>query len=148
MVRTLVFNTFILPSTRTFNKTNCVKNVFSGCNMPLYSREQNWKWPCCSRKGVSIAISGKSTCIWKFAHRQSPHLWFRWRYRRILLGYQARIFHFSFFNVLHKSLSFITWNLIEYLHTQDLHRATAHLNVWTNILFCFVYGCKQHTKIS
>ena len=79
----------------------------------------------------------KATCIWKFVQRQLPHLGFRWRYRRILFGYQARIFHFSFFNVSHKSLSFITWNLIEYLHTQDFQRATAHLNVWTNILFCF-----------
>ena len=56
----------------------------------------------------------------------------------------ARIFHFS---VSHKSLSFITWNLIEYLHTQDFQRATVHLNVWTNILFCFVYGCKQNKNI-
>ena len=57
--------------------------------------------------------------------------------------------NFSFCNVSHKSLSFVTWNLIEYLHTQDFQRATAHLNVWTNIsFFCFVYGCKQHTKIS
>ena len=65
------------------------------------------------------------------------------------VGYQARIFHFTFFNVLHKSLSFIIWNLIEYLHTQDFQRATAHLNAWINILlFCFVYGCKQHTKKS
>ena len=90
-----------------------------------------------------------ASCIWKFVRRQSSHLGFRWRYRRILFGYQAIIFHFSFFNVSHKSLSFITWNIIEYLHTQDLQRATAHLNVWTNILlFCFVYGCKQHAKIS
>ena len=88
----------------------------------------------------------KATCIWKFAQRQSPYLGFCWRYRRILFGYQARIFYFSFFNVWHKSLSFITWNLIEYLHTQDFQRATSHLNVWTNILFCFVYGCKQHKK--
>ena len=90
-----------------------------------------------------------ASCIWKFVRRQSSHLGFRWRYRRILFGYQAIIFHFSFFNVSHKSLSFITWNIIEYLHTQDFQRATAHLNVWTNILlFCFVYGCKQHAKIS
>ena len=89
-----------------------------------------------------------ASCIWKFVRRQSSHLGFRWRYRRILFGYQAIIFHFSFFNVSHKSLSFITWNIIEYLHTQDFQRATAHQNVWTNILFCFVYGCKQHAKIS
>ena len=56
--------------------------------------------------------------------------------------YEARIFHFSIFNVSHKSLSFITWNLIEYLYTQDFQRATPHLNFWTNILlFCFVYVC-------
>ena len=91
----------------------------------------------------------KATYIWKFVQRQLPHSGFGLQYRRILFGYQARTFHFSFFNVSHKSLSFITWNLIEYLHTQDFQRATAHLNVWTNILlFCFVYGCKQHTKIS
>ena len=55
--------------------------------------------------------------------------------------------NFSFFNVLHKSLSFITWNLIEYLHTQDLQRATTHLNIWANILlFCFIYGCKTTHK--
>ena len=55
--------------------------------------------------------------------------------------------NFSFFNVSHKSLSFTTWNLIEYLHTQDFQRATAHLNVWANIwLFCFVYGCKTTHK--
>ena len=89
-----------------------------------------------------------ASCIWKFVRRQSSHLGFRSRYRRILFGYQAIIFHFSFFNVSHKSLSFITWNIIEYLHTQDFQRATAHQNVWTNILFCFVYGCKQHAKIS
>ena len=88
-------------------------------------------------------VTHKAICIWKFVQRQSPHLGFRWRYHHILFGYQARIFHFSFFNVSHKSLSFITWNLIEYLHTQDLQRAMAHLNVWANILlFCFVYGCK------
>ena len=40
---------------------------------------------------------------------------------------------FLFFNVSHKSLTFITWNLIEYLHTQDFQRAMAHLNVWKNI---------------
>ena len=58
--------------------------------------------------------------------------------------------NFSFFNVSHKSLSFITWNLIEYLHTQDFQRATAHLNVWANILYCFTscMGVEQHTKIS
>ena len=89
----------------------------------------------------------KVTCIWKFVQHQLLHLGFRWQYH-ILFGYQARIFHFSFSNVSHKSLSFITWNLIEYLHNQDFQRATAHLNVWTNILlFCFMYGCKQHTKI-
>ena len=56
---------------------------------------------------------------------------------------------FSFLNVSHKSFSFITWNLTEYLHIQDFQRATAYLNVWTNILLlCFVYGCKQHTKMS
>ena len=36
-----------------------------------------------------------------------------------LFGYQARILRFSFFNVSHKSLSFITLNCIEYLHTQS-----------------------------
>ena len=91
----------------------------------------------------------KATCIWKFVQRQPLHLGFCWRYHRILFGYQARIFHFPFFNVSHKILSFMTWNLIEYLHTQDFQSATAHLNVWTTVLsFCFVYGCKQHTKMS
>ena len=37
--------------------------------------------------------------------------------------------NFSFLNVSHKS--FITWNLIEYLSTQDFQRATTHLNVRT-----------------
>ena len=56
---------------------------------------------------------------------------------------------FLFFNVSHKSLSFVTWNLIEYLHIEDFQRAMTHLNVWTKILlFGFMYGCKQHTKIS
>ena len=54
--------------------------------------------------------------------------------------------NFSFFNISRKSLSFITWNLIEYLHTQDFQRPTAHLNVWKNILFWFVYGCKTKHK--
>ena len=44
-------------------------------------------------------------------------------------GYQARIFDFSFFSVSHKSLSFITRNLIEYLDAQDFLGATAYLNV-------------------
>ena len=78
----------------------------------------------------------KATCIWKYVQYQSPHLGFRWQYRQILLGYQARIFHFSFFNVSHESLSFITWNLIEYLHIQDFQKTPAHLNIWTNTLFC------------
>ena len=94
-------------------------------------------------------LYAEATSIWKFIQCQLLHLEFRWQYRHILFGYQTRIFHFSFCNVSHKSLSFVTWNLIEYLHTQDFQRATAHLNVWTNIsFFCFVYGCKQHTKIS
>ena len=70
----------------------------------------------------------KATCIWKFVQRQLPHLGFRWRYRRILFGYQARIFQFLFFNVSHKNLSFMTWNLIEYLHAQDFQTATADLS--------------------
>ena len=95
-------------------------------------------------KRNQLVSEHKATCIWKFIQRQSPHLRFRWRYRRILFRYQARIFHYP-----HKSLIFITWNLIEYLHTQDFQRATAHLNLWMNILlFCFVYRCKQPTKIS
>ena len=57
------------------------------------------------------------------------HLGFRWRYRRILFGCQARIFHFSFFNISHKSLSFVTCNLIEYLLPKDFQRAMAHLNI-------------------
>ena len=28
----------------------------------------------------------------------------------------------------------MTWNLIECLHNEDFQTATAHLNVWTNIL--------------
>ena len=94
-----------------------------------------------------IKIYYKATCIWKFVQRQSPHLGFRWRYRRTLSGYQARVFNFSFFNVLHKTLNFITWNIIEYLHTQDFQRATVHLNVWTNILlFCFVISVNNMQK--
>ena len=55
--------------------------------------------------------------------------------------------NFSFFNVSYKSLSFITWNLIEYVHIQNFQRATAHLNVWANfLLFYFVYGCKTIHK--
>ena len=85
----------------------------------------------------------------KLVQRQLLHLGFCWWYRHIMFGYKARIFHFSFFNVSHNSLNFKTWNLIEYLHTYDFQRATAHLNIWTNILlFHFMYGCKQHTKIS
>ena len=83
----------------------------------------------------------KATCIWKFVQRQLPHLGFRWRYRRILFGYQARIFHFSFFNVSHKSLSFITWNLIEYLHTQDFRRTSEQ------IFYCFA-SCMGVNKIN
>ena len=79
----------------------------------------------------------KATCIWKFVQRQLPHSGFGLQYRRVLFGYQARTFHFSFFNVSHKSLSFITWCFIEYLHTQDFQRATAHLNAWTNFFFFF-----------
>ena len=97
----------------------------------------------------SVRNIAKCTCIWKFVQRQSPHLGCRCRHPRILSGYQAMIFNFSFFNVSHKSLRLIIWNLIEYLHIQDPQRATAHLNVWRNfLLFCFVYGCKQHKKIS
>ena len=97
---------------------------------------------------IEVFLKNKATCIWKFVQHQLPHLGFCWQHRRILFGYQTRIFHFSFFNVSHKSLSFITWNLIEYLHTQDFQRTTAHLNIWSNILFfCFLYGCKQHTNI-
>ena len=56
--------------------------------------------------------------------------------------------NFSFFNVSHKSLSFKTWNLIEYLHTQDFQWAMVHLNIWLNIvLFSFVHGFKQHKNI-
>ena len=88
----------------------------------------------------------KTSCIWKFIQRHSPYLEFRWQYCRILFGYQARIFHF--FNVSHKCLRFTTWNLIAYLYTRDFQRATGYLNVQTNILFCFVYGCEHHTKIS
>ena len=89
----------------------------------------------------NVPISASQYYIWDKVFKRGLN-------KVILLGYQARIFHFSFFNVLHKSLSFTTWNLIEYLHNQDFQRATVHLNVWTNILlFCFVYGCKQHTKI-
>ena len=47
------------------------------------------------------------------------HLGFHRQYRCIFLGYQARIFYFSFFSASRKSLSFITWNFIEYLHIQD-----------------------------
>ena len=54
---------------------------------------------------------------------------------------------FSFFNVSHKHLSFIIWNFIEYLHTQDFQRAATHRNVGAKILlFCFVYGCKTTHK--
>ena len=56
---------------------------------------------------------------------------------------------FLFFSVSHKRWSLITWNLIEYLHTEDFQRATTHLNIWTKILlFGFMYVCKKHTKIS
>ena len=56
------------------------------------------------------------------------------RYRCILFEYQARIFRFSFSNVSHISLNFVTWHLTEHLHTQDFQRAMAHLNFWTNTL--------------
>ena len=84
-------------------------------------------------KSICICFICNVTC---FVQYQSPHLEFGSQYRRILFGYQARIFDFSFLNVSHKSLSFITWNLIEYLHTQDFQGATAHLNVWANTLLC------------
>ena len=92
---------------------------------------------------ILLCLLNQMTCevmagyIWKFAQRHSPFLGFRWWYRHILFVYQARIFHFSFFSVSHKSLSFITGNLIEYLHTQDFQRTTAHLNVWANTLCNF-----------
>ena len=98
-----------------------------------------------------------SPLIGRDHHAERAYFYLPWRYShrekslqcRILFGYQARIFHFSYFNISHKSSSFITWNLIEYLHTQDFQRATTHLNVWMNILLSsFVYGCKQHRKIS
>ena len=63
-------------------------------------------------------------CIWEFSGDIAA----------FCLDIKAWIFYFSFFNVSHNSLSFITWNLTEYLHTQDFQRATAHLNVWTNTL--------------
>ena len=50
----------------------------------------------------------RSLAFGKFVQCQSPHLGFRWRYRHILFGYQARIFHFTFLIVSHKSLSLIT----------------------------------------
>ena len=109
------------------------------CKNPLEEKEISL-WLINRKKNLSphsnMTFTAKATRIWKFVQRQSPHLGFRWRYRRILFGYQARIFHFSFASVWHKSLSFITWNLIEHLNTQDVQRVTAHLNVWANTLLC------------
>ena len=60
--------------------------------------------------------------------------------------YQARIFHFSFLNASHKNLSFITWNLIilTYSRLPESNSTCERMN----ILFCFMYACKQHTKMS
>ena len=56
----------------------------------------------------------------------------------------SKNFSFFHFPMFHK---FITWNLIEYLHTQDFQTVKTHLNIWMNILlFSFVYGCKQNKK--
>ena len=121
-------NNFIFKTTHTFPYR--IRNII---NYPVITSA--FSWP-------------QATCIWKFVQCQSPHLGFCWRYCHISFGYQARIFHFSFFKFSHKSLSFMTWNLIEYLHTQELQRTTAHLNIWTNsLLFCFIYGCEQHRNI-
>ena len=47
-------------------------------------------------------------------------------------------FYFSFFDVSHKSLSFISWNLIEYLHTY-FQTSREHWHIWTSgqIFYCF-----------
>ena len=61
--------------------------------------------------------------------------------------------NFSFFIFQYFTQKFRFFNLksywiLKYLHTQEIQRATAHLNVWTNILlFCFMYGYNQYTKI-
>ena len=99
---------------------------------------------------ILVCLLNQMTCevmagyIWKFAQRHSPFLGFRWRYH-ILFVYQARIFHFSFFSVSHKSLSFITWNLIEYLHTQDF-REQRH--IWTSerVFYCVISVKTRHAR--
>ena len=57
-------------------------------------------------------------------------------------------FIFQCFTQKFKFFNLKSYWILKYLHTQEFQRATAHLNVWTNILlFCFMYGYNQHTKI-
>ena len=83
-----------------------------------------------------LHLKVRSASIAAFRILLAISLWFVWILSK----------NFSFFNISRKSFSFITWNLIEYLHTEDFQRPTAHLNVWENILFSFVYGCKTKHK--
>ena len=79
-------------------------------------------------------FAAKTTCIWKFIQRQSSHLEFRWRYRRILFGYQARIFHFSMFHINVSGL----WPEI-LLHIYILETSRKQRHIWTSErIFCFV----------
>ena len=115
----------------------------------IFSRTYYWIIFFQSMVCLLLSIQqNKATCIWKFVLHHLLHLRFHWRYRCILFGYQAIIFYFSLFNVSHKS--FIILNLIEYLHILDFHRATTHLNVWTNVLLFSInihtFWYKQHTK--
>ena len=75
----------------------------------------------------------KTSCIWKFIQRQSPHLEFRWQYCRILFGYQARIFHFLMFHIN-------VWGLQPeiLLHIYILGTSSEQQDIWTSKrIFCF-----------
>ena len=79
-------------------------------------------------------LQSKYLGIWKFVQCQSPHLGFLRRISPHFVWISNK--NFSFLNVSHKSLNSITWNLIEYSHTQNFQREQRHVNVRTNTLLC------------
>ena len=79
-------------------------------------------------KSICICFICNVTC---FVQYQSPHLEFRSQYRRILFGYQARIFDFSFLNVSHKSLS---------------SREQRHIWMSERILYCVISVKTPHAR--
>ena len=146
-------------STGSKNNVACYSNLIVIAFVMPFSLKScpTWLTPWLARillhkdfLSILVCLLNQMTCevmagyIWKFAQRHSPFLGFRWRYH-ILFVYQARIFHFSFFSVSHKSLSFITWNLIEYLHTQDF-REQRH--IWTSerVFYCVISVKTRHAR--